>query len=462
MKKFLGIIISIILIAGVGFGVFWSIQNYDKVEQGMSGTGLYVQSDLDKAYEDGYTKALSDKKDYELFIVEYKDKIAVLTDTVTKLTKTISTLETQLHETENANGVMSITLKELREQNEVLKSDIEHYKNLVSALTGESVYVVKFMLEDSIYSVQTVNSGSTAIITIPANTNTLIFNGWSVDGITPVEPSEYQIFEDITFKALVTKKYELNFIINGEVIGTQYVTNTETITPPVVEVPEGYVFDGWFVDNSAVSFDNFNATENTVFTAKLSKVYTVTFIKDNAVVSTQSIKEGTSVINVPDTAKTNYRFCGWTNGDGNNYMNLSELKITSDTTFTATYCGEPNGTFSFTIKGYKNYTFYITVNGEVITEQYYNVSNLLTPNTVTETITTNFITGEVDGGQANKITGSFSHKLSSETYTYDFTYWFNWNEADNCWKGGYNLYKKSMSGTETYVGWYDLTMTRVA
>ena len=123
MKKFLGIIISIVLIAGVGFGIFWSIQNYDKVEQGMSGTGLYVQSDLDKAYEDGYTKALSDKKDYELLIVEYKDKIAVLTDTVTKMSKTISTLETQLHETENDNGVMSIALKEFKEQNKIKQNE---------------------------------------------------------------------------------------------------------------------------------------------------------------------------------------------------------------------------------------------------------------------------------------------------------------------------------------------------
>ncbi|MBR4003524.1 MAG: hypothetical protein IKI95_05670, partial [Clostridia bacterium] len=55
------------------FVLVWGITNFNKVQEGLSGTGLYTQEDLNKAYEDGYDKALTDKAEYEELINSYRD-----------------------------------------------------------------------------------------------------------------------------------------------------------------------------------------------------------------------------------------------------------------------------------------------------------------------------------------------------------------------------------------------------
>ena len=62
-KKVLGIIFSILFIGAFAFVLSWGIINFNKVKDGMSGTGVYTKEDLDSAYSDGYKTALSDKKE---------------------------------------------------------------------------------------------------------------------------------------------------------------------------------------------------------------------------------------------------------------------------------------------------------------------------------------------------------------------------------------------------------------
>ena len=50
-KKVLTIIFSILIIGAFAFTLTWGIINWSKVKDGMSGSGLYTQDDVQNAYE---------------------------------------------------------------------------------------------------------------------------------------------------------------------------------------------------------------------------------------------------------------------------------------------------------------------------------------------------------------------------------------------------------------------------
>ena len=58
-KKVLSLIFSLLFVGAFTFVLVWGITNFNKVQEGLSGTGLYTQEDLNKAYEDGYDTVCS-------------------------------------------------------------------------------------------------------------------------------------------------------------------------------------------------------------------------------------------------------------------------------------------------------------------------------------------------------------------------------------------------------------------
>ena len=120
-KKVLSIIFSLLFVGAFAFVLVWGITNFNKVQEGLSGTGLYTQEDLNKAYEDGYDKALTDKAEYEELINSYRDTITTLTDQVTLLTYANQDCETQiknLTETKQGLETQVANLTSIKKQNE--------------------------------------------------------------------------------------------------------------------------------------------------------------------------------------------------------------------------------------------------------------------------------------------------------------------------------------------------------
>ena len=75
-KKIIAIVLSVVLLGVSAFSIAWGVINFNKVKDGLSGTGLYTQDDVQNAYEDGYGTALDNKQEYENLIAEYRDKLA--------------------------------------------------------------------------------------------------------------------------------------------------------------------------------------------------------------------------------------------------------------------------------------------------------------------------------------------------------------------------------------------------
>ena len=70
MKKILITCICLVLAGAFTFAISWGVINFNKVKEGMSGTGVYTEQDLNKAYEDGYGQGIKDKAEYLILIDE--------------------------------------------------------------------------------------------------------------------------------------------------------------------------------------------------------------------------------------------------------------------------------------------------------------------------------------------------------------------------------------------------------
>ena len=78
-KRIIAIVLSAVLLAVSVFSLVWGIINFNKVKEGFKGSGLYTQTDIDAAYEDGYGEALGNKQEYDALI---GISVRVLTATV--------------------------------------------------------------------------------------------------------------------------------------------------------------------------------------------------------------------------------------------------------------------------------------------------------------------------------------------------------------------------------------------
>ena len=100
-KKILGIIFSLVFVCAFAFVLTWAIINFNKVKEGMSGTQIYTNEDLDKAYNDGYNTALENKDEYDALINSYRDNITTLNDSISQLNSDKANLENSIKDYQN-------------------------------------------------------------------------------------------------------------------------------------------------------------------------------------------------------------------------------------------------------------------------------------------------------------------------------------------------------------------------
>ena len=65
-KKIILIVLGIVFATTIGFGIYWTVSNWDAIKQAMDGTHLYTKEDVDNAYDQGYDKAIVNKNEYNL------------------------------------------------------------------------------------------------------------------------------------------------------------------------------------------------------------------------------------------------------------------------------------------------------------------------------------------------------------------------------------------------------------
>ena len=274
--------------------------------------------------------------------------------TITSLNSQIQTLNTQISDLIFASQNSTSIITSLQSQVSNLQESISYYQQVISGLIGENQVAVTFEFDGATYNIQVINAGSTANVANPVSSEYVIFNFWTVNGVR-IDLSTYTFTENTKVIADVTYRYKVTYLVGDEEFDTQIVTKDEFATLPSDPEKEGYEFDGWSLDGITVvnNITTSPVLAHTTYKAVFTKIHTVTFMVEDEIEDTQTIRNGGYAVSV-NVEDTEYRkFNGWLlNGS---LVNISSQKIVSDTIFRA----------SFTYK----YDVYFVVDGEEYNSQ---------------------------------------------------------------------------------------------
>lgn len=252
--------------------------------------------------------------------------ISILNAQIVGLNNQVSSLNLQIQN--NSNNVTSLNNRITE-----LENSISYYESYIASLQSASQVVATFLFDGSVYNIQVLNTNSYASVTAPTSTAYKIFNGWTVNGQS-VNLANYAVSANTTFVADVTYKYDVTFKVDNITYDSQIVIANGYATLPTAPTKSGYQFDGWTLDGqTVVDLSNNAITSNTIYVAKFTQLFNVTFIYENSTLSTQTIRNG-SYATAPTVNNTTYKiFNGWKVNETS--VNVATYAITANITFVA-------------------------------------------------------------------------------------------------------------------------------
>jgi hypothetical protein len=218
--------------------------------------------------------------DSELSASSKTQLIADLESNIFNLNNFIYELNEILIITKNENLALQSYIAELEEQKALLLETVFAFEQLLASIEIVNTrFVVTFMFDDTVYSLVLVPIDGRVEIESPISTDYCIFHGWSLtqDGDL-IDLTEYTITEDTVFYAVITRKYNVNFIYDGANYNHQIISKGSyaSITNPAST--DRKVFMGWSVDGTTVvNVAGYTIWEHTNFFAVIDYKYEVKF-----------------------------------------------------------------------------------------------------------------------------------------------------------------------------------------
>lgn len=253
--------------------------------------------------------------------------------TISTLNSQIETLNSQISDLTYQINNNDSTVASLNNQIAQLQESISYYENYISNLENETQVVVTFEFDGSVYNIQIVNKGATVSVVNPTSTDYVQFNYWTINE-EQIDLSSYTFNTNTKVVADVTYSYDVTFYVDNAEHNTQIVEYGNKATTPTVPTKTGYTFLGWSLNGSdIVDLSTVTITENTNFYALFVQQFSVQFVYEDDVVSTQTINNGAYATS-PSVESTTYKvFNGWkVNGTS---VNVETYKIVGATTFVA-------------------------------------------------------------------------------------------------------------------------------
>ena len=380
-KKVLGVIFSLIFVGLFIFVLTWGVINFNKVKDGMSGTGIYTEQDINSAYEDGYNTALNDKDEYNELINSYRDTITTQTDQISQLKNEVNTLTnqnrdytTQINnltqnkenneqtiaelELEIADNELTISTLEndiidLNKTIETLNKELENDNAEIQILVDNIASLNKQIdsLNDTIDSLETANSNYAEQILSLSNQNTLLSNqiitlqneltnndSQIIELTSRIADLEKSIsyYEDYIFELENDNHFVGIFEFDGSVYGICEADDNNKVSITNPESTEFVIFNYWMVNNEQVDLNTYVLTENTKFVANVTYRYTVKFLVNDTEYNKQVVENGGKILVPENPTKDKFDFLGWSK-NGTDVVNVEECVIDSDTTFIAIF-----------------------------------------------------------------------------------------------------------------------------
>lgn len=260
-------------------------------------------------------------------------------DTITSLNSQIITLNTQIQEMSSLSQNATSQITALNNRVNELQASVSYYENFIATMENTEQVVATYEVDGSVWKIEVVNKGSEITLTQPADTETLIINGWKVNGEGSLLGDTYKMDTNTKFVADVIRKYPVQFMSDNQLYENQYVVENEFATLPTPPYKDGYDFLGWSLNGVDVidNINSINVTETTTYYAVYIKVHTVTFMLDEQIVNVQNIRNGECATIPTDQTKTDHIFLGWSINGSDIINEIDVTPVTADTIYLATF-----------------------------------------------------------------------------------------------------------------------------
>ena len=343
-KKVLIAIFSIIIIAAFAFLITWGIINFNKVKDGLSGTGLYTKDDVDKAYNDGYDTALKNKTEYEDLINSYKDTITMQTDAVAKLNSEKSVLDKSLKDCQEQVTNLTEQRDGLKVQIDLLNAEIDNLNETITDKDGEISDITaekQELIEQHTQTVSRLNAQITTLNGQIEDLNTQIQINMS--SVSQLNNRIAELQRTIAFYEEFVGQFEtedqalVTFEFAGSVYEVKTVNKGDKVTVSNPDSTEYLIFNGWTLDGAPLDLTTYTVTKNVRIIADVTYKYVVSFTVDGKTKSTQVVEKGNyAEAPSPNPRKSGYTFKYWTL-DGETEVHFDQLPIMANTTFIAKF-----------------------------------------------------------------------------------------------------------------------------
>ncbi len=181
-RKILGLIFSLVFLGAFAFVLSWGIINFNKVKEGMSGTELYTQEDLNNAYQDGYDTALENKDEYDELISGYRDTITTLNDNISQLNSQITNLKNSNQDCQNqianlnyAKANLESEIVRLNENKSDNEKTIDSLNSQITSLNSQ-ITNLNDTIDTNEITINSLNNQITSLNTQIAGLNQTITN----------------------------------------------------------------------------------------------------------------------------------------------------------------------------------------------------------------------------------------------------------------------------------------------
>ena len=374
-KKILGIIFSLIFVGAFAFVLSWGIINFNKVKDGMSGTGVYTKEDINKSYEDGYNTALTDKEEYTKLIASYRDTITTLNDNISQLNSQVTILQNNnkdyLNQIDKLNTQKSSletqvdNLTTIKSNNETtiasLNSQITNLQNQVTNLTNsgedksEQIATLNNQiktLQNTVSQLQTTNDMNVATIT-SLNTQIANLNTQISDMTLQSQNSQSQInalnnkiselqasvtyYESYIAQLENGEQVVATFEFDGSVYNIQIVNKGSKLSVTTPTSTTYKIFNGWTVNGSKIDLSTFTITTNTKIVADVTYKYDVKFKVDDTVFNSQIITKNNCATLPTNPTEDGYEFDGWSLNGVDVISDITTRQVTQNVTYIAVF-----------------------------------------------------------------------------------------------------------------------------
>lgn len=119
------------------------------------------------------------------------------------------------------------------------------------------------------------------------------FDGWSLDGVKPINLDSHVVTENTVFIAVFAKLHTVTFIQNDETIATKTVRHNDYVDSPEIEIGYNKVFNGWKLADEIIDLANYPITSDLTLVAEI--VSAGSYFKQVTIAGTDKINNPSSI-----------------------------------------------------------------------------------------------------------------------------------------------------------------------